>query len=239
MAHGGRGPADVERGGLSHPHVRRDARCVDGRGRPEDARLLRLPGRPRRRDRRAPRRHAPGVQGDRRGAVRSGVGEGRVRHRDPVPRHQHAGEIGGDRGPVEVPGRATRAAHPGRVHAADRSRRTAGDRRARTRRGRGPAQRAVRTRGLARLDPDLRAHVLLPALVQHGREPRPQLHARRSPPPAELLVRAVPRRPRRGHARARARTRPLAARRVPRPDAVPSRGLRRVLVVAREGRCRP
>ena len=63
------------------------------------------------RRRRAPRRHAPGVQGDRRGAVRGRAREGGVRHRDAVARHQHAGEDGRDRGPVEVPGRAARDPH--------------------------------------------------------------------------------------------------------------------------------
>ena len=72
---------------------------------------------------------------------------------------------------------------------------------------------------VARVDPDVRAHLVVPTLVQHGREPGPQLHARRGAPPAELLVRAVPRGPRRRDARARARTRPGAARRVPRADA--------------------
>ena len=61
--------------------------------------------------RRAPRRDAAGLQGDGRGAVRGRAREGRVRHRDAVARDQHAGEDRGDRGPVEVPGRAARAAH--------------------------------------------------------------------------------------------------------------------------------
>ena len=43
------------------------------------------------RRRRAPRRADPGVQGDRRGAVRARPGPGRVRHRDPRAGHQHAG----------------------------------------------------------------------------------------------------------------------------------------------------
>ena len=156
-----------------------------------------------------------------------------------VARDQHAGQVGGDRGPVEVPGRAARAAHPGRVHAADRTRGTPRDRRARARGGRGPAQRRVRTRGVARVHADLRAHLVVPALVQHGREPRAQLHARRGAPPAQLVVRAVPRRPRGRDPRARARTRPGAARDVPRADAVRPRRLRRVLGAAREGDERP
>ena len=91
--------------------------------------------------------------------------------------HQHAGQDGRDRGPVEVPGRAARAAHPGRVHAAHRARRAARDRRARARRRRLPAPGAVRTRGGARRHPDLRPHLVVPALVQHGGQPRAQLHA--------------------------------------------------------------
>ena len=75
--------------------------------------------------------HAAGVQGDGRGAVRGGAGQGGVRDRDAVARHQHAGQDRRDRGPLEVPGRAPRDPHAGRVHAADGPRRAAGDRRAR------------------------------------------------------------------------------------------------------------
>ena len=122
--------------------------------------------------------HAPGVQGDGRGAVRGRPGEGGVRHRDAVARHQHAGQDGGDRGPVEVPGRATRAADPGRVHAAHRAGGPAGHRRAGPRGRRLPAAGAVRARRRARGDPDLRPRLVVPALLQHGGQPGPQLHAR-------------------------------------------------------------
>ena len=46
VADGRRDPAHHERGGVPDPDVRRDARGVDGRGGPRDARLLRLPRTP-------------------------------------------------------------------------------------------------------------------------------------------------------------------------------------------------
>ena len=58
---------------------------------PRRARLRRVARGPRARPRRPPRRPAAGVQGDRRGAVPARPHQGRVRHRDPRPRHQHAG----------------------------------------------------------------------------------------------------------------------------------------------------
>ena len=51
----------------------------------------------------------------------AGPREGGLRHRDAVARDQHAGQDGRHRGPVEVLGRAARAADAGRVHAADRA----------------------------------------------------------------------------------------------------------------------
>ena len=44
----------------------------------------------------------------------------------------------------------------------------------------------------ARAAPHLRPRLVVPALVQHGREPRPQLHRGAGAPPAQQLVRAVP-----------------------------------------------
>ncbi len=123
VAAGVRHPADDPCRGRSHPGARGESRGVDRRGGSGDPGVLRLPGRTDGRRRRPPRRDAPGLQGDGRGAVRGGSGEGGVRDRDVVARHQHARAHRGDRGPVEVPGRAARDPDPGRVHAADRSRR--------------------------------------------------------------------------------------------------------------------
>ena len=82
--------------------------------------------------------------------------------------------------------------------------------------------------------------LVVPALVQHGGEPRAQLHARRGAPPAQLVVRAVPRRPRGRDPGARARTRPGVARDGYREQMrVRPRRLRRVLGAAREGDGRP
>src|SRR2546430_2709313 len=63
------------------------------------------PGRP-------PRRDAAGVQGGGRGAVRAGPGQGRVRHRDPGPGHQHAGPLRGPRTAGAVPRARPPPQHP-------------------------------------------------------------------------------------------------------------------------------
>ena len=110
--------ADHARRGRAHPRPRGEPRRVDRRGGPGHARLLRVPRRADGRRGSPPRGHAPRLQGDRRGAVRGRAREGGVRDRDAVARHQHAGQDGGDRGPVEVPGRAARAPHARGVHAA-------------------------------------------------------------------------------------------------------------------------
>ena len=60
-----------------------------------------------------------------------------------------------------------------------------------------PFERVAGPRG----DPDLRPHLLVPALVQHGGQPGPQLRSREQAHQlSELVVRAVPRRPRRRRA---------------------------------------
>ena len=59
--------------------------------------------------------------------------------------------------------------------------------------------------GVAGVAPHRRAALVVPPDVQHGGEPRAPLHAVRGAPPAQPLVRAVPRRPRRRRARAPAR----------------------------------
>ena len=57
----------------------------------------------------------------------------------------------------------------------------------------------------------VRADVVVPPDLQHGREPRRPLPGRRRPPPAQPLVRAVPGRPRRRRPGAPARAQPGAA----------------------------
>jgi len=192
-----RHPAHHLRRGGAHPRVRRDAGGVDVARGPADARLLRVPRGAGGGDRGAPRRHAPAVQGDRGGAVQGRPGEDRVRHRDLVARYQHAGADRGDRGPVEVFRRTARVADAGRVHAAHRASRPQGHRRDRPRRRAVPEAGGVRAGGLARHHADLRAPQLIPARLQHGRQPRAELLAGGGAPPAELVVRAVPRGPRR------------------------------------------
>ena len=94
----------------------------------------------RRGHRRAPRRADPGVQADRRGAVRPRPRPGRVRHRDAGARHQHAGPHGRARAADEVQRRVARRRDPGRVHPAHRAGRAARHRR------RGPRRRGVDAR---------------------------------------------------------------------------------------------
>ena len=238
----GRGrPSHHARGGSADPRVRRDARGVDGRGRPQDARLLRVPGSARRGDLRAPRRDAAGVQGDGRGAVR-GRGSSRSCSR---PRRSRSGSTCPPRSVViedlwKFQGERHELLTPGRVHAADRTRRPAGDRR-------GSATRSWSTSGRCRSSASRRSRstrtyelsFVVPALVQHGGQPRAQLLARGGAPPAELLVRAVPRGPRRRRTRTSAGARQGLPRRVPRADALSPRGLRGVLAAAGEGRAHP
>ena len=230
-----RTPAHDARRGRPHPRARGDPPRVDGRGGSRNAGLLRLPRRVDGGDRRPPRGHAPGLQGDGRGAVRGGTRQGRVRHRDPLARHQHAGQDRSDRRPVEVPGRAARDPHARGIHAAHRASRPAGDRRPGPRGGRVPATGAVRTRGRARRHAHVQPHVVVPPFVQHGREPRAQLHARAGPPVVELVVRAVPGRPRGGGARADPAAGPRRAGGVPHEHGVPRRRLPRVLGDAGQG----
>ena len=106
--------------------------------------------------------------------------------------------------------------------------------------------RALRPGGVVGVAAQRRAAVVVPADLQHGGQPRPPVHEVRGPSPAQPLVRAVPRRPRRrdpraparphqaaGGAPARAhRTRRRAGRGVPRAghragDAAPQRSVGR------------
>ena len=87
----------------------------------------------RERHRRAPCRTGPSAQGSGGGGVRRGPGEGRVRDRDALARHQHAGTLGRDREALEVHRRAPRVPHAGGVHTAHRARRAPRHRRRRLR----------------------------------------------------------------------------------------------------------
>ncbi len=208
----------------------------------------RWPRRARGGHRRPPRRDGAAVQGGGRGLLRRGPRQGRLRHRDPGPRHQHAGPHGGDRKLTKFTRRAPRVPHAGRVHAAHRAGRPAGHRRRRPRRGALVAVRALRPGRGARCQPHLPAALRLPADLQHGGQPGAPLRARRGPPPAEppfaqyQADRAVVR-SRRGWSaaasrwpRPRRRVRPWRRRRVPRA-AGRSRAARRTLV-ATGGRSR-
>ena len=88
-----------------------------------------------------------------------------------------------------------------------------GHRRRRLRRRALGSVRAVRAGRGARVAPHLRADVVVPPDLQHGRQPRAALPAAAGPPPAEPVVRAVPRRPRRRGRRARPRAAPRASSR--------------------------
>nr|BBJ54968.1 helicase [Streptomyces avermitilis] len=76
-------------------------------------RLLRVAGGTGARHRGPSRGHAADVQGGRRGALRTRPGQGRVRHRDPGARHQHARPLGGVGEARQVERRAARRHHPG------------------------------------------------------------------------------------------------------------------------------
>ena len=119
----------TEAGGRADPPHRRGAGAVPGRRGPRGARLLGLRRGPHPRVRGPPRRDAADVPRDRRGAVHRGPDPGGVRHRDPRPRHQHAGAHRGAREAGQVQRRDPRRHHPRRVHPADRPGRPARHRR--------------------------------------------------------------------------------------------------------------
>ena len=209
------------------------------RGRSRQPRLLRVPRIPGHGGRCPPRGHAADVQGDGRGALPGRVGEGRLRDRDALARHQHAGQERRDRGPLEVPGRTARARHTGGVHAAHRPGGPERDRRSRPRGRHLSAAGAVRACGRARRHPDLRPRLIVPALVQHGGQPGSQLHPRTSAPSPELVVRPVPRRPWCGGARAIPPAGSRRTRGLPEEHGVSPRRLRGVLGLPREGASAP
>ena len=161
----------------------------------------------------------PAAQGGGRGGVHRGAGEGGLRHRDPRPRGEHARPHRGDREAHQVHRRAPRVPH----------------RRASTPSSPGGPGGAASTSSGTRsccwspfvnfdqvaslaVAGHRSARLGVPAHVQHGRQPRRPLRPRHRPPPAQLVVRAVPGRPRRRGPGARA----LARDRAPRPTGVPA-----------------
>ena len=154
--------------------------------------------------RRPPRRPGAADEGGGGGGVRRRAGQGRVRHRDAVARHQHAGPVGGHREAHEVHRRAPRVPDAGGVHPAH---------------GPGGAARASTTSGTPSccwspfVPFDQVAGLASRRTVRAARRRsarrttwRPTscagTRATRAPPP-EPVVRAVPRRPRRRRPRAR------------------------------------
>ncbi len=174
-----------------------------------------LVGRAGSRLRRPPRRHGAAVQGGGRGLLRGRPGQGGLRHRDAVPRDQHAGPLGRDREAHQVHRGAPRVPHPGGVHPAHRPGRPPRDRRRRLRHGAVVAVRALRPGRRAGRHPHLRPHEQLPAHLQHGGQPGPALPARHGPPSAQPVVRPVPGRQRRGPPRGPAGAHPSGADRGP------------------------
>ena len=181
--HRGRaGPDPPPGGGLGRAAERR---------RPPHPRLRGLVGRPGGRRGAPPRRPRAGLPPGRRAVLLGGTAEGRVRHRDPGPRHQHARPHGGGRAVRQVPGLGHLGPHLGRVPAADRPGRPAGHRHG------GPRLRAVAPRhtlrpgGPHRRRPAPGPGVLLPPDLQPGRQPGPPLEPRGGPRAARVLLRAV------------------------------------------------
>ena len=202
---GGRDAAHHRARARPHPRDRRRPAGRAGRRRSRRARLRPVPRPARGRHRRPPRRDGPGVQGGGRSVLHRGADQGRVRHRDAGRRRQHAGPDGGDREADQVHRRPPRDADRGGVHAAHRAGRPAGDRRGGPRRRAVEPVRAVRAGRRARRQPDVPSPLGVPAHLQHGRQPRRDVHQRGGPPPAQPVVRPVPGRPRRRPARGPAR----------------------------------
>ena len=224
-ARAGQHPPDDRR------RARRDLRPGRGgvtdaaRGGPPRPRLPRVPRRTDPRRRRAPRRPAAGLQAGRRGAVPGGPGQGRLRHRDARPRHQHARPHGGDREAVEVERRDPRQPDAGGVHPAHRSRGAARPRHRGPRRRALPAGDEPRRGRRPRLHPHLPAPLLLPAVLQHGGQPRAPVRPRDVTRAARAVLRPVPGR------QGRRRARPAGAqgrggpRGLPRGSDLPRRRL--------------
>ncbi len=96
--------------------------------------------------------------------------QGRVRHRDAGAGHQHARPDRRDRGPLVSSTANRTSTHARRVHAAHRACRPSRDRREATRSSCGNRQDPSAVAGLAS-HPDLPAALVVPARLQHGRQP--------------------------------------------------------------------
>ena len=216
-AGGGRDPPD--RGGALRGRAARG---------PRRARLLGVQRRPAARGRRAPRRHAAAVQGDRRGPVLARPGQGRVRHRDARARHQHARAVRGAGEAGQVGRLEPRRRHAGGVHAAHRARRAGAGSTSRATRSSSTTPASTRCAGRPRVQAAVPAALELPADLQHGRQPRRAGGPGPGARGARDVLRAVPGRPRRGRPRAAG----TGARRGPggvrRGDGVPPGRLRGV-----------
>ena len=172
-----RDPTSAARSG---PSPSRTSRC----SRDEDLRVLEYGpwlSRAGGRVRRPPRRPGAPLQGGGRGVLRRRPGEGGVRHRDALARHQHAGPLGGHREADQVHRRAPRVPDPGEYTQLTGRAGRRGHRRSRLRRRPVVALRALRPGGRPGRGPHLRPDEQLPAHLQHGRQPGPPLPARRWP----------------------------------------------------------
>ena len=216
-------PADHARAGGADPADRRGAlRDHPARG-PAGARLLGVERGAGPRRRRAPRRDAAAVQGDRRGPVLARAGQGRVRDRDARARHQHARAVGraGEAGQV---GRLEpRRRHAGGVHPAHRARGAARHRHRGSRRGRRPPGAGPGRARRPGVQAPVPAAVELPSDVQHGGQPRRAGGPGAGAGGARDVLRAVPGRPRRRRAGPAGAGAHRGPGRVRRGDALPPR----------------
>ena len=206
-----RRPTDHARRATSDPGHRRGQGRGPVRRRSTGALLRRLAHRAGGGTRGSSRRSRAAVQGSGRGLLRRRPGEGGVRHRDALARHQHAGPFGGDREAHQVQRRTPRDPDGGRVHPAHREGRTAGDRRGRPRGRALVSLRPLLPGRRAGIDPDVRPHVVVPTHLQHDGQPRPPVPAGPGPPPAQPVLRPVPRRRRPGAPRGPARANDVRA----------------------------
>ena len=176
VTRGGRA-ADDRRGAGPDPGDRRRPRRRPRRTGPGRPRLRPVPGRTGGRRRRAPRGDDPAVQGGGRGLLHGGAGEGGLRDRDAGRRDQHAGADRRHREAQQVHRRPPRVPDPRRLHAAHRSGRSAGHRRAGLRHRPVEPVRPVRPGVRAGLQPLVPAQLGLPPDLQHDRQPRALVHA--------------------------------------------------------------
>ena len=163
-----------------------------------------------------PRGDAAGVQGVRRAAVRPRAVQGRLRHRDPRARHQHARPHGGHREAHQVERRGPRRHHAGGVHPAHRAGRPPGPRCRGACGGALAARHEPARAGRPGVDAHLPAPLVVPAVVQHGGQPRAPVRPRDVARAARAVLRPVPGRQGRGRAGPAAAQERGRARRLPR-----------------------